>query len=65
MKMTCENCKFWDKYDHALGEGHCRKSHPTTGGWPRTRDIDWCGEFARRDPEDFTDEAVAAQAVKS
>jgi len=54
---TCSKCKHWRKtgQGNAQAYGECRRSAPspsTTGGpmlepvWPRTLDIDGCGEFA-------------------
>ena len=53
-KNTCKTCRYYDA--GADTTGLCRKSPPTfeamadnsrLGYWPRTRDGDWCGEWAK------------------
>lgn len=41
MKLSCEFCRYWDKYHR-----ECRRNPPDSmTGWPETALDDWCGEW--------------------
>jgi hypothetical protein len=58
MDANCEKCKFWKHDDKIPSTGFCRRyaprpisTHPVDGPdfvdavWPRTKDMDLCGEW--------------------
>jgi hypothetical protein len=61
--MKCQDCLYWQISDDQRDEGACRRKAPRpthvksdwSGGslhsiaWPRTKAVDWCGEFKKRD----------------
>ncbi|MBL8793226.1 MAG: hypothetical protein JNM56_04925 [Planctomycetia bacterium] len=77
LKKVCQNCRYW-KPDQQLGGvvGECRRRSPLPltapedaleavyGHWPRTADVDFCGEFEVADTVRLTyvQEAAEVQA---
>lgn len=50
MSDSCKDCKFWisaNPTDTDWEYGECRFSPPTTDGWPRVSDTQWCGSYAK------------------
>lgn len=60
-KKDCGDCKYWVVLK-SIGKhkrGDCRRYAPAPGAqpnylWPRTKAIDWCGDYRARPKEKLT-----------
>lgn len=52
---TCGECRFFRRVGEQLAEagapptGICRRRSPGSKGWPGTRSLEWCGDWAAPD----------------
>lgn len=65
MERLCQNCMYWE--ENGLSVGICRRYPPRAeymDFYPRTHNVDWCGEFAYKHdnvPHDTAKELVVEE----